>query len=115
MEILERIRWLGHDGFLIEGDPTIYLDPYQIAGGPPADLVLVTHEHYDHFSPEDLAKITTDQTDIVTVPLVSGRVAGRIHRISPGEKLTVRGIEIEAVPAYNVNKFRSPGVAFHPR
>ena len=56
-EMVRQIRWLGHDGFRIDASKTVYFDPFQIDGGPPADLVLVTHAHYDHCSPEDVAKV----------------------------------------------------------
>ena len=57
-KILESITWLGHDGFMIRDDTrTIVIDPYKISGGEPADIILITHDHYDHCSPEDIDKI----------------------------------------------------------
>lgn len=110
------LHWLGHDSFRIDGDhQVIYIDPYKIAGGPKADLILITHDHSDHASPEDVAKIQDSHTVIVTVPAAAAKLTGRIRTVRPGDKLEVDGIAIEAVPAYNLNKFRSPGVPFHPR
>ena len=56
-DLAKKIVWLGHDGFRIDAEKTIYFDPYQISGNQKADLILVTHEHFDHCSPEDVAKI----------------------------------------------------------
>ena len=110
------IHWLGHDGFRIDGDGVvIYIDPYKISGGPKADLILITHDHADHASPEDVAKIQQEGTIIVTVPAAAKKFSGHIQTVKPGDRVTVKGIPIEAVPAYNINKFRSPGVPFHPR
>jgi len=62
----KRIHWLGHDGFRIDASKTIYFDPFQIVGGPKADLIFITHEHFDHCSPEDVSKIQGPDTVIVT-------------------------------------------------
>lgn len=110
------IHWLGHDSFRIQGDGlVIYFDPYQIKGGPKADLILITHDHSDHCSPQDVAKLQQKDTVIVTIAAAAKKLQGDIRIVKPNEKLTVKGIEIETVPAYNVNKFRSPGIPFHPR
>ena len=114
--MIENIHWLGHASFRIEKDKTIYTDPYELKGKPPkADLVLITHDHFDHFSPNDVAKVTKDDTVFVTIAAVAKRLKGDVRVVKPGESLTVLGIPIETVPAYNVTKFRSPGVPFHPK
>jgi len=107
--MLENITWLGHDGFKIKDDKVIYIDPYELEDGEPADLILVTHDHYDHCSPQDIAKIQTEETEIVTIAACARKLRGRVHTVRPGDRLTVQGIEIEAVPAYNINK------RFHPK
>jgi L-ascorbate metabolism protein UlaG (beta-lactamase superfamily) len=112
--MLQDVRWLGHDTFQFRGARTVYTDPYQIDAGPPADLVLITHEHSDHFSPEDLARIRAPHTQVLTTPDVARQLPGAIA-MRPGERQVVAGIEVEAVPAYNVDKFRKPGKPFHPR
>lgn len=114
---LENLHWLGHASFRIDA-PTavIYLDPWQLGDDSiPADLVLITHDHRDHCSPEDLAKIQTESTTIVTVAACEPKLSGDLKIVKPGDRLTVKGIEIQVVPAYNLTKFRSPGVPFHPR
>lgn len=114
-DLLKRLHWLGHDSFRLDGPPVIYFDPWKLRGKPPvADLVLVSHEHFDHCSPEDIAKVSGPNT----VVLAGGNAAAQLRgarAVRPGDRLTVAGVEVEAVPAYNVNKFRAPGMPFHPR
>lgn len=113
-----RITYLEHDSFLIEwGDLKLYTDPFKLPKGlPKADVITITHEHFDHLSPDDLAKVATPETDIVASENCRGKIkVGKPRYLRAGEFTEVRGIKIEAVPAYNVNKFKSPGVTFHPR
>jgi L-ascorbate metabolism protein UlaG (beta-lactamase superfamily) len=110
------VRWLGHAGFCIEAaGRTIYIDPYRAASGPPADVVLITHDHFDHFSPDDLEKFIVDGTRVVAPSSVTEQVKGRATAISPGESIDVDGLEVTAVAAYNTNKLNSDGQPFHPR
>ncbi len=110
-----KLTWLGHDSFRLDGPVVIYFDPWKLSGKPPAaDLVLVSHEHHDHCSPEDVELIRGPDTVVVAAAKAAERLPGATA-VRPGERLTVAGVEIEAVRAYNVNKFRSPGVPFHPR
>ena len=106
-----KMEWLGHDTFRIEtGGGFIYTDPFRLpAWTPKADLVLVTHEHYDHFSPDDLEKIMTDETVLVIPKNCDCNLKGNIRRVSPGDVLTERGVEIRVVRSYNTNK------QFHPK
>ena len=108
-DFTKKIRWLGHDGFRIDTEKTIYFDPYQIEGGPRADLILITHDHFDHCSPEDVAKIQDSKTVIVTEKASSKKLSGDVRVLQPGEALNVNDIEIRAVRAYNTDK------DFHPR
>ncbi|RLC76400.1 MAG: MBL fold metallo-hydrolase [Chloroflexi bacterium] len=108
--MVENIHWLGHASFRIDGDIIIYIDPWQLPpNSPKADLILITHDHYDHCSPEDVAKIQKEDTVIVTISSAAGKLRGNIKTVKPGDKVTVKGIEVEAIPAYNVNK------PFHPK
>src|SRR5437773_1077789 len=61
-----QIKWYGHDTFSLEGDIKIYTDPYKISKKSEADLILISHDHFDHLSLEDLKKISTNKTTIVT-------------------------------------------------
>jgi len=112
-----RITWLGHASFRIDGnDAVIYIDPWQLTGTPPkADIILITHDHHDHCSPDDVSLIQTDGTVIVTVPPAAAKLSGTVTTVAPGDEVTVAGVHVTAVPAYNTNKYRSPGVHFHPR
>ncbi|MFC2061592.1 MBL fold metallo-hydrolase [Elusimicrobiota bacterium] len=110
------IHWLGHDSFRIEWNGlNIYIDPYKLGDAPKADIILITHEHKDHCSPEDVALIRNEDTVIVTVKSAAEKLSGSIRTVAPGDKLEVKNMGIEVVPAYNINKFRSPGVPFHPK
>jgi L-ascorbate metabolism protein UlaG (beta-lactamase superfamily) len=108
-DIAQKIVWLGHDTFRIDADKTVYFDPYQISGGPGADLILISHDHFDHCSPEDVAKIQTPETVIVTEKDSAEKLSGDVRAIKAGESMTVGGVKIEAVPSYNTDK------DFHPK
>jgi len=111
-----KIHWLGHDAFRIEaGGRVIYIDPWKISGGPQADIILITHDHRDHCSPEDVAKVRGRNTHVVTVEAAAAKLPPPVTVVKPGDSLTVEGIPVKVIPAYNINKFRSPGVLFHPR
>ncbi len=108
-EFAKKIHWLGHDSFRIDASKIIYFDPFQISGGPIADIILVSHEHFDHCSPEDIRKIQGPDTIIVTEKDSAKRLSGNVKVVKPGEKIEVNGVKIEAVPAYNIGK------DFHPK
>jgi L-ascorbate metabolism protein UlaG (beta-lactamase superfamily) len=114
-----KISWLGHDGFRIMNAKTIYIDPYQIKGGEKANILLISHDHFDHCSPEDIDRIVSQETIIITTEESKRRLskikAKEMRVTKPGEKITIDDVSIEAVPAYNVNKFRSPSQPFHPK
>lgn len=108
--VLEHISWLGHDGFMIKADgKTIIIDPYEVTVSESADIILVTHSHYDHCSPEDIQKLRNDSTVIVTEKESARKLSGDVRVMKPGDVLEVEGVKIEAVPSYNINK------KFHPR
>lgn len=103
-DVFKNISWLGHDGFLYQDKKTIYFDPFQITGGPAADIILISHDHFDHCSPDDVKKIQTKDTVIVTEADSAKKLSGKIEVLKPGETKTIQGITIEAVPSYNTNK-----------
>ena len=118
--LLDSIEWLGHSGFRVRvGRAVVYIDPYRVADdAPPADLILVTHGHYDHFSPQDVERLTTRNTWLVGPAAVAERVSGQVHSIAPGEVLEdelVRGVHVAAIAAYNTSKRGPDGEPFHPR
>lgn len=107
--MVKDIHWLGHDTFKIAGEKVIYTDPFKIKKKDAADIILITHEHFDHCSPEDVKKIQGTNTVIVATFDCAKKLSGKIKFVKPGDKINVEGIEIEAVPAYNTNK------QFHPK
>lgn len=109
LEMGEKIHWLGHDTFRIEGSKVIYFDPYEVEAGPKADLILITHDHFDHCVPEDVRKLQKENTVIVTESNSAKKLGGGdIRKIKPGDSVTIDGVAIEGVPAYNTDK------EFHP-
>jgi len=114
-ELVNKLHWLGHDSFCLDGPPVIYFDPWKLHGRPvPADLVLVSHDHHDHCSPDDVNKVRGPKTVVVANGSAAAKLLGA-RAVKPGDRLTAAGVEIEVVPAYNLTKFRSPGVPFHPQ
>jgi L-ascorbate metabolism protein UlaG (beta-lactamase superfamily) len=116
VSIEQRIQWLGHAGFRLNlAGKTIYIDPYRAPRGPQADLILITHDHFDHFSPEDLEHLSGKGTRVIGPATVTEQLKGAVVKIAPGESVEVLGIDVTAVAAYNTNKLGSDGKPFHPR
>jgi len=98
------IHWLGHDTFKIAGGKVVYTDPFKIKKKDVADIILITHEHYDHCSPEDVKKIQGPDTVIVAPADCAGKLKGKVRIVKPGDSIDIMGVRIEAVPSYNTNK-----------
>ncbi len=110
----EGIFWLGHDSFRLKGEKVVYIDPWKIsADAEKADVILVTHEHYDHFSAEDIAKLSKVDTVIVAPQSVAAKSDLKITVVKPGDQIAPNGIPVEVVPAYNPNKKFHPHAAGH--
>ena len=108
--MLENITWLGHDAFKIAASKLIYLDPFELAGElEPADVIFITHEHHDHCSPEDVAKIQREDTVVVAAENCRGMLEGDVRYVKAGDTVAIGELSIEVIPAYNVGK------KFHPR
>ncbi|MEW6558079.1 MAG: MBL fold metallo-hydrolase [Elusimicrobiota bacterium] len=111
--MLEKIKWLGHASFRIEGEKTIYIDPWRLKKDlPKADIVLITHNHYDHCSPEDVQKISKGGKETVIVANKTSALSFsdmEVKTVKPGDKITVHNVDIKVTPAYNINK------PFHPK
>lgn len=103
-DMVKGIHWLGHDTFKAVGEKVIITDPFKLKKSDSADIILITHEHYDHCSPDDVKKIQGPETVIVTVADCAPKLTGNIKIVKPGDKISVKGVEIEAVPAYNTDK-----------
>jgi L-ascorbate metabolism protein UlaG (beta-lactamase superfamily) len=113
-------HWTGHDGFRIvdtKSGRIIYIDPYQLTskqrGRKDADIILISHNHFDHLSNEDLKDLANNSTEIVAanecIEKLQGLPTNKITALKPGEKTLVKGVTIEAIRAYNINK------KFHPK
>lgn len=108
--LLQGITWLGHDSFkIVAPEGVIYIDPWKLKGGEAADLILVTHEHHDHLSPDDVKQLSKPGTLVVTNAASAAKLGGDVRVVKPGDRLTVKGVAIEVVPAYNPHK------QFHPK
>jgi L-ascorbate metabolism protein UlaG (beta-lactamase superfamily) len=118
--LLDALEWLGHASFRITvGRSHVYIDPYRVPeDAPAADLILITHGHYDHFSPQDVERLTRQGTEVVAPAAVAERLSGRVRSIAPGEEIEpehVRGVSVRAIAAYNTSKRDQDGRVFHPR
>lgn len=100
---------LFHSSIRIAGSKTVYFDPWQIQGEPhDADLVFVTHDHHDHYSPEDIAKISKPTT-VIVVPEVMKELVPNAVTVRPGEQTVIAGIPVDVIPAYNIGRpFHAP-------
>ncbi|MFH1400698.1 MAG: MBL fold metallo-hydrolase [Nanoarchaeota archaeon] len=113
------ITRLNHDCFKIQGSKLIYFDPFQIQKGEAADYLFITHEHQDHLSPQDIEKVSDTHTIIITIPSCLKRVlslkVADIKVMEPTNRLELPGTTVETIAAYNINKYRSEGLVFHPK
>ena len=114
--MLENIEVLYHSSIRISKNKVIYIDPFKIDKNyNDADIVFITHDHYDHYSAEDIDKVINKNTTIIipeellTKLLRKGINRNAIITVEPNEKYMVQGIKIETIPAYNTNK------TFHPK
>ena len=115
--MLENVHWLGHDSFRLDGTVTVYIDPWKLpVGQPPAAVILVTHDHFDHLSLPDIAALAGPDTVVVGPASVTAQVRDiATLTLAPGEGAEVGGVTVEAVAAYNLDKFREPGHPYHPK
>jgi L-ascorbate metabolism protein UlaG (beta-lactamase superfamily) len=112
-----KFYWLGHDGFrIVGGGKTVYTDPYQLSKSQQnrkdADIILISHNHFDHLSMDDIKQVVNDKTTIVAARECSNQLKSldvEVKLVAPGDKLTVQGMPVEVVRAYNTNK------TFHPK
>ena len=106
------LTWHNHATVLIEGSHTIVIDPWKIPpGSPQADVVVVSHSHYDHLSLDDVKRLAGETTAIVATPDCHAKLQSfsSLHALAAGKIVEVNGVSIEGVPAYNPDK------AFHPK
>jgi L-ascorbate metabolism protein UlaG (beta-lactamase superfamily) len=108
--VKEKIKWLGHASFRIDGSQSVvYIDPWKLKSAVPADVICITHSHFDHLSEEDVAKIRKATTVIIGPPDCQAGFGAAFKAVTPGGSHTVGDVKVEAVPAYNTDK------DFHPK
>ncbi len=109
--MLENVDWLGHASFRIMADLIVYVDPWKINDDILADVIFITHDHYDHCSPVDIQKISKEDT-IIIAPADSAeklKLLGlNVMIIEPQEKYEVKGIPFKTIRAYNKHKDYHP-------
>lgn len=113
------IHFVGHGSLMFKnGDFVIHVDPVKSSGNysglPQADLILVTHEHYDHLDKNLIGKLQKSTTVMFSNEAAAKEV-NWAQPMKPGDKKVLGSITIEAVPAYNIINMRSPGQPFHPK
>jgi len=108
--MIENIKWLGHASFKITIGDTIYIDPWEIKEEEKADLILISHSHYDHCSIEDINKLKGLATTIVCSFDTAKNISGNIRTVKPGNEIRVKNTIIKALPAYNIDKNYHPKV-----
>ncbi len=110
---LDFLKWIEHAGFLITlNGKNIYIDPFRFRGSsmPKADIIFITHTHFDHFNEEELKKVATAKTRFVAPKETASKMQGRnVLVVEPNKDYEIEGIKFSTVPAYNVSK------EFHPK
>jgi L-ascorbate metabolism protein UlaG (beta-lactamase superfamily) len=115
--MLDAFTWYKQAALKWQGkNLTVHIDPWGVPDGEPkADLILITHAHFDHYSQEDIDRVTKEEGTIFVAPhdvAAECLTTGDIRAIKPGETLEAAGLQIHAVPAYNVRPER---LEMHPR
>jgi L-ascorbate metabolism protein UlaG (beta-lactamase superfamily) len=112
--MLEQLTWYRQAAFRWQSvERTIYIDPWGTpADAAPADVIFITHAHFDHFQPDEIARLSTPSTRLVAPHDVAANLRGAVTPVAPGESHEVAGVSFTTVPAYNI---REEALEFHPR
>lgn len=106
--MIDQIHWLGHGSFFIDGPARLYINPWRVnRPSQPADIILVSHDHFDHCSPADIEKLRAPHTVIIGSERVAREIEG-CKVLRPWQSIGVGRVCVKAVPAY------SPNHALHP-
>ena len=113
------ITFIGHGTLMLRfNGKIIHVDPWgQLADYtqmPKADIILITHEHRDHLDPKAIENLRTGKTILILTKICAKQIEGGTV-MNDGDTQEIDGINIEAVPAYNIEHQRSPGIPFHPK
>ena len=111
-----KLKWLGHASWKLKaGGKTIYIDPYEGDYDEKADIILASHSHTDHCEPSKVKEATGEGTVVIAPADCAEKIGAPVKSLKPGEKAEFGEVTVKAVEAYNVKRFRSPGVPFHPK
>jgi L-ascorbate metabolism protein UlaG (beta-lactamase superfamily) len=106
--MIEQIQWLGHGSFIIQTSPLIYINPWRVARNTfHADVILISHDHYDHCSLADIEKLRGPHTLVIGNERVAAEI-GDCMVIRPWQCTTVDRVSVKAVPAYSPDHWRHP-------
>ncbi len=99
--MIDRIQWLGHGSFRIQGPPLIYINPWRIARSAfHADIILISNDQYDHCSPADIEKLRGPHTAVIGNPSAAVALGGSMTVLRPWQSINFGSARITAVPAY---------------
>jgi len=107
-----KVTWINHASVVLSGRAVVMIDPWKMPdGGPEADVIVVSHSHYDHLSVDDVRAVASEGAAVVAPPDCHGQLAGcgQLLPLAPGAVVEHKGVTVEGVPAYNIAK------AFHPK
>jgi L-ascorbate metabolism protein UlaG (beta-lactamase superfamily) len=112
--VLESVTWFRQASFRwSDPERVVYVDPWGTPDdAPPADLILITHAHFDHFQPDEIARLRRGDTQVVAPHDVAAELSGAVTAVAPGETYMIAGVSFTTVPAYNT---REEALEFHPR
>jgi L-ascorbate metabolism protein UlaG (beta-lactamase superfamily) len=111
--MLEKLTWFRQSAFRWHGDDlVVYVDPWGVTDDVPADVILITHAHFDHFQPHEIDRLRKPSTRLVAPHDVARELSGDVTAVAPGELHDVGGLRFETVPAYNTVEER---LDMHPK
>lgn len=111
--MLEGFTWFKQAAYRWQGAGlTLYIDPWEVTTEDPADLIVLTHAHFDHYSKPDLERLTSSTTVVVAPKDIAAELSGNVIAVAPGESLEAAGVHLETVPAYNIVEER---LEAHPK
>jgi len=111
------ITWYSQSSIRIEaGGMQIYVDPYHLPDGEPeADVIIISHEHGDHLSPDDIKRVRSGKTVVFANKTAREKLDGDVKLLKPGDSAEAGSLKIRAIPAYTTTKLRPSGEATHPK